>query len=384
MSFRDHLLRRTLQRAAALPQASSPLSRQAAANQAWDYEDSVPQIRAVIAAQGGGSWAIGVAEAMQEAIAEVHAQNGDVVAIGGTSGGAIAAATAVKGLNEGYGVAGVKAYSDETWDQVKANGALFGVSRFKNPFPLRQADRWPNIPQAYLTLSEMWNYGQPGLATQMIRDMVNNAIGDWTSVRNGPTALLVNAVKQNIFTGESEHYIFERGEGEGDAVAASAGLRELGGHFILNEMTSMDNWSKRQLHRYYDGAEVVNPSVESLLKFNPTDVIVISLHGAPGTPKSARERKLYTDEIHYDLTDMQLDDGRLFHLHELALRLPEEWNATSRLNTDPAFLERIQAICREQAQEWRKSISSSLGRESTYRPQASVVERMVANHELVV
>ena len=382
MSYRDRVLRQALEKAASLRVASAP--PQLASNGVWFHDDdTIPQINAVIACQGGGSWAIGVAEALKSAIAEVLAQGGKIAAIGGTSGGAIAAAAAVKGLNEGYGVAGVAAYSDEIWDQVKASGAVFGMSRFKNPFPLSPEDAWPNIPQIYLTLSEIFNYGQPGFTTQLIRDMVNKGIGDWDSVRNGPTALQVNTVRQNIYTGQREHYIFTGQECSGDAVAASAGLRELGGHIILDDMGKVSNWANRKLYRYFDGAEVVNPSVESLLRYNPTDVIVISLHGAPGTPKSTREKKLYTDEIHYDLTDMQLDDGRRFHLHELALRLPKEWNSTSRLNTDPAFLERVQSMCREQAEAWRLQIRDSLGRESTYRPQASVVEKMVAKRELV-
>lgn len=362
--------------------SSSPSFLRAAAP-SLPFDADRPPLRAVIACQGGGSWAIGVSEAVQHAIAEVFAQGGEIRAIGGTSGGALAAAAAVKGLNEGRGVAGVKHYSDAVWNRVKNNGALFGLPRWRNVFAFNAEDQWPNIPRSLLSFSDMFNLGQPGVATLAIRDIADHAIGDWTTVRKGPTALLVNSVREHIYTHERKHVIFSGDDLDGDAIAASAGLRELGGHFMMKELNHPQNWLQRNLYRYYDGAEEVNPSVTSLLDYDPTDVIVISLHGAPGTPKSAYEKKLYTEELHYDLTDLLLDDSRRFHLHELALRLPSHWNASSRLNTDPAFLAEIQDRCREQARAWRRNVGDSLGRESTYRPQASVVEHLINTSQLV-
>jgi hypothetical protein len=141
------------------------------------------------------------------------------------------------------------------------------------------------------------------------------------------------------------------------------------------------NWATGNINRYRDGAYRMNPDLETMLKrHQATDIIVIVLHGGKGEPKSKRAQKLYTDEILRDLVSMQLDDGRSVNVHAIHLSLPG--NDTSRLNTEPRYLELLQKLGREQAEAQMVDIAENLGVKSSYSPPAELVADMIEKREL--
>lgn len=360
---------------------SDPALRELFENMDYDH---VP-VRTVYAIQGGGSWSIAAAEAIKVSLPHVL-RAGTVDAVAGTSGGAANAALMVKALNEGLGAEGAARYLDSFWNgEVKRLGAMFPTPRplpsiFSDP-----ADAWPNIPRSYLALAEIFRSVNPlaqlSLTTAKIRDMMNKVVGDWGPLQSGKTAIYTNSVRHNVFTGAEEYQVESGKQVDADAVASSAGLDELGGHLRLSELMSPFNWATGNINRYRDGAYRMNPDLETMLKrHQATDIIVIVLHGGKGEPKSKRAQKLYTDEILRDLVSMQLDDGRSVNVHAIHLSLPG--NDTSRLNTEPRYLELLQKLGREQAEAQMVDIAENLGVKSSYSPPAELVADMIEKKEL--
>lgn len=363
--------------------ALSKALEQASSFQSIDF-DTAP-IKVLLAFQGGGAGSVaevGVSKVLIPALLEA----GTIGAIAGTSGGAANAALIVKGLNEGLGAEGFSYYLDRYWNTVKFGGGMMKVPRMisNSPF-LPEEDRWPNIPRSYISLMDAFKHINPfiqmSMSTTSIKAMIDNVIGDWTSVQKGKTAIYTNSVQKNIFTGKETYQVKTGLAVDGDAIAESAGLDELGGHLRLNELMSPFNWATLEINRYRDGAYILNPDIETMLNnHDATDVIVVALHEADGKNKSPREQKLYTDQIHRDLTSMQLDDGRRVNFHVIQIKLPG--NATSRLNTDPEFLELLEELGRKQAEEQIGVIMESLGTRSSYQPKASIVADMVEKREI--
>ena len=360
---------------------SDPVLREAFEHS--DY-DTIP-VRTIYAIQGGGSWSIAAAEALKVSL-PYALRAGTVDAVAGTSGGAANAALVVKALNEGLGAEGAAHYLDLFWEgEIKRMGATFPIPRpipnmFSDP-----ADAWPNIPRSYLTLAQIFHNINPlaqlSLTTGKIRDTMNKIIGDWGPVQSGKTAIYTNSVRHNVFTGAEEYQVANGKQVDADAIASSAGLDELGGHIKLSEIMSPFNWATGNINRYRDGAYRMNPDLETMLnRQQATDIIVIVLHGGKGEVKSKRARKLYTDEIMRDLVSMQLDDGRTVNVHAIELSLPG--NDTSRMNTEPRYLELLQKLGREQATAQMANIAQCLGVTSSYSPPAALVADMIEKKEL--
>ena len=347
------------------------------------YYDTVP-VRTIYAIQGGGSWSIAAAEALKVSLPYVL-RAGTVDAVAGTSGGAANAALVVKALNEGLGAEGAARNLDNFWNgEVKRLGAMFPIPRALPSIFSDPADAWPNIPRSYLALADIFRNVNPlaqmSLTTAKIRDMIDRVIGDWRPLQSGNTAIYTNSVKHNIFTGAEAYQVDSGRQVDADAVASSAGLDELGGHLKLSELMSPFNWATGNINRYRDGAYRMNPDLETMLnRHRATDIIVIVLHGGKGEVKSKRAQKLYTDEILRDLVSMQLDDGRSVNVHAIQLSLPG--NDTSRLNTEPRYLELLQKLGREQAEAQIGDIAASLGVRSSYSPPAELVADMVERKE---
>jgi len=352
-----------------------------------DIDDVMIKPRVAIGIQGGGSHAIGSGIAAVIAAQEIINAGGSVNSISGTSGGAADAVLLGKAINEGLPPQEFGKYFEDFWfGRVASLGQVTGFSKARNPHTTTD-DCWPNIPRSYLALSGLFNWGQPGLTTTIIKDMVDASMGDWTAVRNGPTKVYVNSEQMNLFNGQRRKKVYTGEQLDADTVAASAGLKEIGGHYMLRELMSPFNWMRLDINQYLDGAYGkfdANPSITPMLDNDPTDVIIISLHAPSAAPKTGRSRHLYTEEVHHDLTDLQLDDGRRFHLHEIALRLPETWTESSRLNPDPEFLHEIVKRCTHQARHQLQHIMAELGRNSTYRPHSVVVEKLLHERQLAV
>lgn len=349
-----------------------------------DY-DSVP-VKSIIAIQGGGSWSIAAAEAVKILVPHLL-KAGSIEAVSGTSGGAANAALVVKALNQNMGSEGVKENLDTFWNKVRQLGTYFNIPRSLQPPFAGPEDRWPNIPQGYIALAEAFRSINPlvqmALPTANIRDLMDNAIGDWSVVQNGPTAIYTNTVQRNLFSGKEQYLVASGKDVDADAIASSAGLDELGGHIKMSEFFSPQHWLSGNINRYRDGAYRFNPDLGIMLDKHPaTDVIVIALHGSKAAPKSAREEKLYTDHIYRDLASMLLDDGRRVNFHVIQIDLPG--NASSRLNTDPEYLDLLRKLGRDQTEAQLGELMAALGTHSSYRPQADLVRDMVEKREIAL
>jgi NTE family protein len=361
------------------------LLKEAAAPSVEYIDYDIAPVKSIIAIQGGGSWSIAAAEALKVLTPHLL-KAGTIEAVSGTSGGAANAALMVKGLNEDRGAEGVTHYLDRFWNKIKQAGGMMKVPRMFSSSPLlAEEDRWPNIPRSYISLTEAFRHINPfiqmSMPTSSIKGIIDNVIGNWTPVQTGKTAIYTNSIQQNIFTRKETYQVKTGTSVDGDAISESAGLDELGGHLRMNELMSPLNWAQGDINRYRDGAYKLNPDMETMIaNHDATDVIVIALHGADGESKSPREQKLYTDQIHRDLTSMQLDDGRRVNFHVIQIKLPG--NATSRINTDPEYLELLQELGRVQAEAQIGAIMESLGTRSSYQPKASLVADMVEKREI--
>lgn len=351
------------------------LSFPSARDQGLPSSDREVRPRIAIALQGGGSWGSFTNGVLQE-ILPLLTEKGDIVAVSGTSAGAVNGALLVKGLNEN-GPTEAQKRLQAGWKEIRNYGSIFGLPFYRNLsiFPDQQ---WPNIPSHLLFASDIMRaFTLPGMPTRLLRQIVDNNIRDWSSLREGSTQLYVNAVSRNLETGEEEHEVFTGKTLSSDAIAASAALREMGGHYMGNQ-SPLRFWFNNSARAYYDGAYAINPYIPPLLKHNPTDLIVIILHrpeSKEGNGAAAAKDKLYTEEIHDDLFSLYLDEGHILNIHTIEMQAPSNWTETSRMNSDPAFLDILEEMGRKAGQEWLQNKSHMLGQNSTYCPDTYLRQR---------
>jgi NTE family protein len=317
-----------------------------------------------IALQGGGSYGAYAKGALKALLRSEFNARTNIAAITGTSAGALNGAMLAYGLNKGGADDAIK-HLDGLWDDVKLTGSA--MSFWHNLGPLTNLS-WPNIPQHKMMMFSFAQAALPqGIAINALKDSVNAQIDDFDILRNGKTALFVNAVKHNKVTQQREHTVFHGNTLNAESIIASGALESLGGIEINGDT-------------YYDGAYWRNPCFADIKRANISDLFVITLQAKPTPPIVAQHQddartkghrkigyELITHEIHGHLAHIHHTNPAL-NLHVISLEPDPRWNDTSRMNTDPTWLNHLEDLGKKDAQQWLAVHLDDLGKKSTYKP----------------
>lgn len=213
--------------------------------------------RVGIACQGGGSHTAFTAGVLQGALTELP-DDVEVVALSGTSGGAICAALAwegflrddLRGARERLGAFWQAMSATEPWDQV-ANRALTTV------MSLRDLSVLPEVSPYHLP-----TWGEDRFRT-MLEEHIDFEEARKLASRPGAPALLIGAVE--VLGGRFE--IFEGSELSVECLMASAAIPEL---YRAIQVPGRGV--------YWDGLFSQNPPIRDLLHHSPDEIWVIQIN----------------------------------------------------------------------------------------------------------
>jgi NTE family protein len=327
-----------------------------------------PQRKRVnLALQGGGAHG-----AFTWGVLDAFLEDGrlDVVAISGTSAGAMNAVAFADGLREGD-IAGARSQLERFWRGASVDGDLTEDQRnavglalgFWDPFKVR--DTWADA------LADKFSpYDLNPLDINPLREVVGREI-DFTAVRESEGPKLFIAAT-NVYTGKVR--IFRRPELTIDMLMASACLPTV---FKAVEIDGIPYW---------DGGYMGNPVLFPLFtETDCEDVILIQINPIERreTPHSVRDILSRLDEITFnspllqefraiDFVSRLIEAGRLDGTHYRQIRMHlvvsdrlTKFGARSRMDADYDFFRELFAIGREAGAEFLRENFEAIGSHAT-------------------
>ena len=329
--------------------------------------ETPPRKRVNLALQGGGAHG-----AFTWGVLDAFLEDGrlDVVAISGTSAGAMNAVAFADGLREG-GVPGARSQLERFWkgasvdgdlsdDQRKAVGLALG---FWDPFKVR--DSW-----AEALADKFSPYDLNPLDINQLRDVVGREI-DFKAVRESDGPKLFIAAT-NVYTGKVR--IFRRPELTIDMLMASACLPTV---FKAVEIDGVPYW---------DGGYMGNPVLFPFFtETDCEDVILVQINPIERreTPRNVRDILSRLDEITFNAPLLQefraidfvarlIDAGRLDGTHYKQIRMHlvasdklMKFGARSRMDADYDFFRELFAIGRDAGSDFLKENFDAIGSHAT-------------------
>jgi NTE family protein len=327
-----------------------------------------PQRKRVnLALQGGGAHG-----AFTWGVLDAFLEDGrlDVVAVSGTSAGAMNAVAFADGLREG-GVPGARSQLERFWkgasvdgdlsdDQRKAVGLALG---FWDPFKVR--DSW-----AAALADNFSPYDLNPLDINQLRDVVGREI-DFKAVRESDGPKLFIAAT-NLYTGKVR--IFRRPELTIDMLMASACLPTV---FKAVEIDGVPYW---------DGGYMGNPVLFPFFtETDCEDVILVQINPIERreTPRNVRDILSRLDEITFNAPLLQefraidfvgrlIDAGRLDGTHYKQIRMHlvasdklMKFGARSRMDADYNFFRELFAIGRDAGSDFLEANFDAIGSHAT-------------------
>ncbi|MEM7268832.1 MAG: patatin-like phospholipase family protein [Pseudomonadota bacterium] len=295
-----------------------------------------------------------------------------IEAISGTSAGAMNAVVAAEGMYDG-GAEGARAALRAFWTGVAKAGAASPLKR--SMFSRATGDYALDDSPGYLFLNFLKNFASPydlnPFDINPLRDLVEEMI-DFRKVRDCAN-LGVFLGATNVETGRAR--VFGREEVTADAVMASACLPsiykavEIGGE------------------HFWDGGFTGNPPLFPFYESSPSDdIVIVQINPIvrPGPPKRAADIQNRLNEITFnsallaelravDFVTRLLDAGTLepseyrrMHIHMIQDRKEmRALSASSKLNTEWAFLEHLFEVGRRAAERWLATSFDDLGERSS-------------------
>lgn len=292
--------------------------------------------------------------------------------ISGTSAGAMNAVVATQGMYDG-GAAGARTALEAFWKAVSVAGQGSPIKRTPLDilFGSWSLDNSPGYIMAD-ALSRMASpYDLNPLSLNPLRDLVADFI-DFDKVANcADMGLFISAT--NVETGRAR--VFHRHEVTVDVVMASACLPNM---FKAVEIDGVPYW---------DGGYMGNPVLFPFIDHSPSaDILIVQINPLvrPGTPRNARDIQNRVNEITFnaslfrdlrtiDLIHGLIEDGalsdkdyRVMNMHMIdgcddMLAL----DASSKLNSEWAFLLHLRDLGREHADRWLSAHFDKIEVEST-------------------
>ncbi len=282
-----------------------------------------------------------------------------VEAISGTSGGAMNAVVAAQGMYDD-GAQSARAALARFWKSVSAAGQYSPMqrsfwARMKGSWSLDDSPgfQWMNLTQNFASPYEFNPFDINPLRSLLIEQMKFDKVRACHDME-----LFLGAT--NVETGRSR--VFERAEIDADAVLASACLP---GMFKAVEMDGA---------HYWDGGYSGNPPLYPFFyNFPSDDIIIVQINPIvrPGVPKTAADINNRINEITFNsslmhelrsidfvsrlLESRKLDPNeyRNMHLHMIqARKRMRPLDASSKMNTEWAFLKHLFSIGRDAAARW--------------------------------
>jgi len=290
--------------------------------------------------------------------------------ISGTSAGAMNAAVAAMGMYEGGGE-GARIELERFWQTVSRAGAH---SPFKST-PLDQAaQNWSLDSSPGYILMDLLNrlaspYDMNPVRLNPLRDLVRDFI-DFECVR-AAQEMEIYISATNVETGRVR--IFSREEIDLDVIMASACLP------LMFHAVEIDG------QYYWDGGYMGNPVLLPFMETSASDDIVIvqinPIH-REGEPRTARDILNRVNEITFNssllkelrminLIDELVDSGHSIRGRRMNVHIIEsrddmgKLSASSKLNTDWAFLTHLRDVGRSAAARWIDQNFDAIGSRST-------------------
>jgi len=322
-----------------------------------------------LALQGGGAHGAFTWGVLDRLFADERLR---VEALSGTSAGAMNATVAAQGYHQD-GRAGARRALDAFWQAIARAGRASPLRR--SPFDMATGTWSLDHSPAFMWLDLLQRLASPydlnPLGLNPLREVLEEAV-DFAAVR-ACTELKLFVAATNVETGRAR--VFTREEMTADAVMASAALP-----FVFHAVEVAGQY-------YWDGGYVGNPVLFPFYEHcTAEDIVIVQINPIyrPGVPKSAREIMSRVNEITFNSALMK--ELRAFHLitemlehHEIpeanrralhihmieARKKMRPLGASSKLNTEWAFLQHLRDIGREAAGRWLDANFEMIGQRST-------------------
>lgn len=322
-----------------------------------------------LALQGGGAHGAFTWGVLDRLLEE---EDIDIIAMSGTSAGAMNAAVLLDGFVEG-GRDRAKAQLAEFWQQVSQLGAGFNAApaaSMQGYMPTGWGMDWLAGFNPLDMLSRTFSpYDLNPLNLNPLRDVLNSVL----EVKNLNNAIKLFVSATNVETGQPR--IFKGDEISIDVLMASACLPHV---FQAVEIDGVPYW---------DGGYMGNPAIWPLIyKSDCDDVLLVQLNPIvrPGTPKHAIDIINRLNEISFNssliaemraihfvqklIHEGKLDEHEYHDMHIHMVTPPDslhDMNASTKMNTDWYFFQELRDAGREQMQAWLKKHKKDLGQRST-------------------
>jgi len=326
-------------------------------------EEASNNKRVAIACQGGGSHTAFTAGVLKGLLRSGRLQEHEVVALSGTSGGAVCALLAWHNLLAGD-QEGAAESLDDFW---RDNSATSPYEQVVNNWML-----WASNLQNFVATPAVSPYYNPfaTLGLEEFRGMLERRVDfERVVVQPGDTypVLLVGAV--DVLSGRFKAFHSRRDRISADTILASAAIPTIFRSVRLDGGT------------YWDGLFSQNPPVRELTDERPDEIWVIQINPRatehePKTVAEIADRRnelagnlsLYQELGFIEKIDQMLEQGRLPHddkykqivvrVIELSRsRLPRSLGTASKLNRDPGFIQDLISHGEERAGEFLTALA---------------------------
>ena len=320
-----------------------------------------------LALQGGGSHGAFTWGVLDRLLEEPWLQ---IVAISGTSAGAMNAAVLADGWTEG-GSAGARAALDAYWKRVSRAAAFSPLQR--TPFD-RLTGRWTlNSSPVFIAMDLMSRIFSPydlnPRGFNPLRDILAESI-DFTRLARSPIKVFITAT--NVRTGRG--HIFRNPEITADVLLASACLP------TMFQAIEIDG------EPYWDGGFAGNPTITPLVRESEAhDSILVQINPRerPDTPRSAAEILNRLNEISFnsplmkelrmiallrEVADPGKGEGARWagmRTHRIMTEMMTDLGYSSKLNAEWEFLSMLRTEGRRATSEFIDAHADDLGHRST-------------------
>ena len=320
-----------------------------------------------LALQGGGSHGAFTWGVLDRLLEESRFA---IVAISGTSAGAMNAAVLADGWSEG-GAQGARSALDKYWEKVSRAAAFSPLQRSLLD---RLMGRWSlDTSPAYIAIDLMSRVLSPydlnPFGLNPLRGVLAESI-DFDRLARSPIKLFVTAT--SVRTGRGR--IFRNEEITADVLLASACLPTM---FRAVEIDG---------EPYWDGGYAGNPTITPLIReSNAHDTILVQINPRerPDTPRSAAEILNRLNEVSFNSPLMKelrmiallrqvADPGKgegarwaQMRTHRIATDMLAQFGASSKLNAEREFVAMLRAEGRRAADEFLQAHADDLGMRST-------------------
>ena len=320
-----------------------------------------------LALQGGGSHGAFTWGVLDRLLEEPQLR---IVAISGTSAGAMNAAVLADGWTDG-GAEGARAALDKYWQRVARAAAFSPLQR--SPLD-RLMGQWTlDTSPAYIAMDLMSRVLSPydlnPLGFNPLHSILVECI-DFDRLARSPIKLFVTAT--NVRTGRG--HIFRNPEITADVLLASACLPTM---FRAIEIDG---------EAYWDGGFVGNPTITPLIResdAHDTILVQINPRERPDTPRSAADILNRLNEISFNsplmkelrmiallrqVADPGTGEGARWaqmRMHRIRTDILAEFGASSKLNAEWDFVDMLRTEGRKATSEFLIKSGADIGKRST-------------------